>query len=452
MSAIGDYIHLHAANYLEHGTSQNGAFSAYISQKQNIMQKAMANKSTSLSAKEQEDLSSVIQSMIQVNPENKYIQKAQQAVATKMEELFGDALGEINWATGDITFNMDTSTTVGRASSSINVQDMIKRMDKLEQTLINLLSDGRVGTSEIKKNLNTLRAEYLKEIQRIQADKQARGLPPTLTSYDAATSLGKYKKQLNEMIKEWAAFPAVYLQKGTFFENLIAYAPMVAQNGAEEAIGKVIGDITEGVSLNMEHFEGKYITKQLASDVFETTRVSQGKIDVEIKWNGKDAKISAKNVNLNNRYVQLLTGSSLLYLLQDESADFVNHALNILSSHPRGKGNKTVADMRPAMIEELRLIILYKALTGDVNNRASANLFVVNDNKTGKVRVHDVYDIISKASKNLSSSVAIKGLSASGFKQFRNQQAPTPAARISGILADVHSRKISVGLKTNLLS
>ena len=106
--------------------------------------------------------------------------------------------------------------------------------------------------------------------------------------------------------------------------------------------------------------------------------------------------------------------------------------------------------MRPDMIQELRLIILYKALTGDVGGRKSANLFIANDNKTGQVKVHNVSDIINKANKNLSRGVAIKGVNLS-MKKFLNTYATTPEERISRLLADVHARKISVGLNTSLL-
>ena len=201
--------------------------------------------------------------------------------------------------------------------------------------------------------------------------------------------------------------------------------------------------------MDISNFSDKYLTKEF-KNVLETTHVSQGKIDVEMKWAGKDIKVSAKNVNLNHRYVTLLSNSSLLFLLSDEPAPFVNHALNILASHKAGEkkdsssAKSIVKGMRSSIIDELRLIIFYKALTGDVGGRRSANLFVVNDNKTGKVKVYDVH-------KNLTRGIAVKGIT-KGMKEFKNDwNNGSPEARISGLLADVHSRKISVGLNTSLL-
>lgn len=450
MAGIGDYIHYSAQGYLDHGVTVNGAFSAYASQKATILSKAQKNANGSLNKMEQKELAQVLKSMTQAgsNTSNKYIQQAQTAVAQKMNELFGEALGDINWSTGDIGFKTDRVYRVGRAYSSINEQDILNRIERVEQVLIKRMQDGLVGTSEIRTQLNVLKQNYQNAVNQIKADKQARGLPTTLTSADAAKGLGAYRDQLNNIIQEWAAFPPVYLQKGTFFEHLIAQAPIVADYNAKAAVGKVVGDAVENVQINLDNFEGKYLTKQFKDDFIETTRVSQGKIDVEMNWRGKDLKISAKNVNLGNRYVQLLSSSSLLNLLQDEPTNFVNHALNILSAHKGSLG--AIKGMRSGMIEELRLIILYKALTGDVGGRKKANLFIANDNKTGEVKIHDVYTILEQASKNISRGFAVKGVNGR-MNKFANPYKSSPDERISALLADVHSRKISVGLSTALL-
>lgn len=450
MSAIGNYIHYTSKGYLNHGVTIDGPFSAYTSQKNIIMSKARQNSNSSLNKMEQKELAQVLKSMTQAgqNSNNKFIQQAQNAVQQKMNELFGDALGEINWETGDIGFKTSRSSMVGKAYSAINEQDIINRIDRVEQILIEKMQDGIVGTSEIRNQLKILKQNYQNTIKQIKADKEERGLPTTLTSGDISKGLGTYRNQLNDIIQEWAAFPAVYLQKGTFFEHLIAQAPIVADHNARASVGQVIGDVVENVKINTDNFSEKYMTKQFQKDFIETTRVSQGKIDVQMNWRGKNLKISAKNVNLGNRYVQLLSNSSLLNLLQDEPADFVNHALNILSTHKGPLG--AISGMRAGMIEELRLIILYKALTGDVGQRKAANLFIANDNRTGEVKVHDVTSILNKASANISHGFAVKGIN-SGMKMFKNAEAASPAERISALLADVHSRKISVALNTSLL-
>lgn len=454
MGSIGDYIHATKAGYFRHGITKDGKFSAYISQRQNIHDKAVANAKTSLSYKEQRDLEKAISKLIRPDPvKNSKVQKIQEEVARKLEERFKETLGDIDWTTLDVVSNKPSGNIVGKASSSIDVDDMLNRMERLDEVLLNLAAEGEVGVSKVRETLKKLKKKYEEAIKKVLEAKKERGLEATLTTWDASHGLAEYKQQLNELIQEYAAAPPISLQKGDLFENLLIYAPVVASNLAYKELGKVVGEDKENVSLHLENFDGAYVTKTFTDKCFEKTKVSQGKVDVELVWEGKNVKISAKNVNLGNQYVQLLSNSSLLYLLQDENSDFVNHALNILAAHSNKGSNKVsgeggMALLRGSMIEELRLIILYKALTGDVNNRTAANLFVVNDNKTGTVKVHNVLNIIDKASENLSNAISVKGLAKSSFKPLENSMAATPQERISNLLADAHSRKISVGIKT----
>lgn len=122
--------------------------------------------------------------------------------------------------------------------------------------------------------------------------------------------------------------------------------------------------------------------------------------------------ISAKNYNLDRYYVHVLSGSSLLYMLQDLDSDFVNHFLNLYAAHGKREGQKNVgidnaqlAAMKSSILPEIKLILLYKGLTGDTNGRSSANLFIINDSSKGKVKVLDMYKIISKVEAQ-----AIKGI------------------------------------------
>lgn len=455
MSAIGNYIHYTAQGYLEHGTTKKGKFTAYKSQKEAIRKKALANSRSSLNSQEKEDLETTIESMMKPSKEgNEYITKARQQVENKMKELFEDALGEIDWETGNISFKDNTKNyAVGQAKDAMNIEQMISKMDALENSLNKQIKDGMVGLSEVKNSVQKLKQNYETVARMIVEDAKKSGIPIAKVE---KKRLGEFRNELNKIIKEYAALPAIPLQKGTFFEHLIAQAPMVAYHSAEIEVGKVVGDAVENVKMDVSNFSDKYLTKEF-KNILETTHVSQGKIDVEMQWAGKDIKVSAKNVNLNHRYVTLLSNSSLLFLLSDEPAPFVNHALNILASHRAGEkkdsssSKSIVKGMRSSIIDELRLIIFYKALTGDVGGRRSANLFVVNDNKTGKVKVYDVHSLIDNANKNLTRGIAVKGIT-KGMKELKNDwNNGSPEARISGLLADVHSRKISVGLNTSLL-
>lgn len=99
-------------------------------------------------------------------------------------------------------------------------------------------------------------------------------------------------------------------------------------------------------------------------------------------------------------------------MLQDVDSDFVNHFLNLYAAHGKLERQKSVnADnakltaMKSGILPEIKLILLYKGLTGDTNKRSSANLFIINDSSKGKVKVFDMYKLISQIGTQ-----AIKGI------------------------------------------
>lgn len=120
--------------------------------------------------------------------------------------------------------------------------------------------------------------------------------------------------------------------------------------------------------------------------------------------------ISAKNVSLDSYYIHILDGSPLLYMLQDVDSEYVNHFLNIFASH-KGHSSKsaTVASYRTAMLQDIKLVLMYKAITGDVAGRKTANLFIVNDNRTGSVKVYAIDDLIDKIEQQPIDGIQLNG-------------------------------------------
>jgi hypothetical protein len=103
-------------------------------------------------------------------------------------------------------------------------------------------------------------------------------------------------------------------------------------------------------------------------------------------------------------------------MLQDINADFVNHFLNLYAQHGKNRDGSSSAPYdlqlnarKSAILQEVKLILLYKAMTGDTNGRSSANLFVVNDAATGKVRVIDMYTLLENVSKENIQGIQFNG-------------------------------------------
>lgn len=458
MGAIGDYIHYTSKGYLEHGTTQTGAFHGWVSQRPMILEKLKQNKASSLNSEEQRELEDILTSFLKNEEGNPNITKVQEEVQEKMNELFGDTLQSIDFETGNVQAKRDTSSSVGIARNATNIEDIVPRINKLESIIIK-----NAEKLEIPKGMSTqvrqLKSYYNRLAKELRTVKQANGQDAaTALLAERTKDLREKKRLLNELISEYAAYPAVALQKGTFFEHLIAQAPKVAQNEAMNAIGEVIGDVTESVAFNKEAFASQFLTQQV-DEVLSKTSVSQGKIDVSLTWKEKNLGISAKNYNLDRYYVHVLSGSSLLYMLQDLDSDFVNHFLNLYAAHGKREGQKNVgidnaqlAAMKSSILPEIKLILLYKGLTGDTNGRSSANLFIINDSSKGKVKVLDMYKIISKVEAQAIKGIKLNDKTLNEKIKFRNDwDLGSPQQRISKLLLDVHARKVSVAIGTEFL-
>lgn len=459
MSAIGDYIHYTSRGYLKHGITPSGTFKDWQSQKQDIFNKLKVNQKSSLTLEEQKDLEEVLNSFLG-NEDQEQIADIHNEIQNRMVELFGESLQDINWETGDITMSKNKNAVIGKVKSTNHLDTIIRKLDKLE-TIIRQESTKGPLPRGLKTRIKELQSYYRNLAREFERAKKENGLDASkAVMAREAKTLKEKRRYINELIKEYAAYPAVNLQKGTFFENLITYAPYVAQSQAEAAIGSVIGDVVEDVSFNSSNFASQFLTEQITSEVLEKTTVSQGKIDVMIQWNGKDIGISAKNVNMNNfHYIHVLSGSSLLYMLQDIDADFVNHFLNLYAQHGKNRDGSSLASYdlqlnarKSAILQEVKLILLYKAMTGDTNGRSSANLFVVNDAATGKVRVIDMYTLLEKVSKENIQGIQFNGKTFNEKIRFANVwNQGSPQQRISGLLLDVHAQKVTASLNPKFL-
>ena len=103
------------------------------------------------------------------------------------------------------------------------------------------------------------------------------------------------------------------------------------------------------------------------------------------------------------------------------------------------------------MLEEVKLILFYKALTGDTYGRQAANVFIINDNQTGKVRVCSIPYMIDKAIQKPIKGIQLNGKTFNTSISFKNTWHKDHAqGRISALLADVHSRKVKVSVNTEM--
>lgn len=481
MSAIGDYIHLHAENYNRYGIEQKGSRTReeynFSRQKENINTRLQATQ-----VKNKMQLEQALNSILSTedNSDNNAA-AVREEIERVLNERFAETLGKINWDTGNITANLSRAKDITTKSietaakqQSVELKSIMTRIRAIEQARDSITSQEEQGKltakiNQIYRDLNFIltgaQKGMITQLKNTSVNKlQNKRIALTDNTQNLITTI-------NTILKTYAATPAINLQKGDLFEYAIALAPAVARNLAGTELDKYMKQLETQVSGGdrsrikidfdknefTEHLDLKNLDMK-GYVVSEGTRTaysfgtSQEKIDVNLEWEGDNLAISAKNVNLKSPLgVHILSGSSLLYLLQDENTDFVNHYLNIVATHEDNvKINADIAGAHEAM----KYTLLFKALTGQTFGREGATLFIVNDNsvKNGGVHIYDIKGLINKASDNLEAftTITANGQDIASL-QIQNNRKKTYSDRITAFISEVHKQKISAALKPGLL-
>ena len=469
MSAIGDYIHYSAKGYNKHGITLDGKKEVfnYNRQKESI-NKRLYYSGMSKKNEYQNALNKILS-----NKDNSgdKIQDIQKYIEEQLNEKYEEMMGDIDWSTGNVKakvlkgkdFSAKSIQTAGR-KHGVLVSSIVSRIRALEiarNEIVNV-KDKNELSKKITKIYRDLSA-ILSDGKRLQEVTNLR-LKGTLPGQYGRVPFEKGENlitEINSLIKQYAAVPAINLQKGDLFEYAAALAPAIgkvnAQNALYETLSKgIVGGSRSKVEINFgEFFTDRLDLNNLIMQNYTINEngtavswgSSQDKIDINVQWENKIIPMSAKNVNLKSGYnVHILSGSSLLYLIQDEDSNFINHYLNIVATHPDGKIDADIMGAHEAM----KFTLLYKALTGDTYGRKAASIFLVNDNsQEGGVKIYEMKDLIEKASKNLDAYVSIKPELLS--LKIKNDWAASYSDRITKFLSNVHAQKISMGLKPSLL-
>lgn len=487
MSALGDYVHYSAVNYLKYGTSFNDVGGArlqydYKAQKNHIMKKLEHAKSYDLTGLE--DSLNMFFDKKDNSKDNS--QEIKTAIEKLMEEQFGQALGKINWDTLDMEAQRKRAATVKTKllkeinedghQYSVQLNTILKRIQTIQKAMdeipdINTKQELNKKVNEIYTLLNQVVTNGKKTGQIGQLRKQVASLRDNPGKGSLKVTAGSYEENLvtviNQVLKDYVQAPAINLQKGTLFEYLIAAIPLVGSAMAEEEIMKtieraVVGGDRQNVVIDLKDFGTNLDYSQLNFSGYaihpnQQTAVSfgtsQGKIDVELNWNGQIIPVSAKNVKLKSKGTQIhiLSGASLLSLLQDENVGFVNHFLNVIAEQK----DKHVlsADVKAAR-EAMKYTLLYKAATGDTFGRKKAEVFIVNDNtKKGGIKVVDMYTLLNKAFTDLNVYASVT-VNEKNFNTFTIKNDfvvnGTYKDRLTKFVNQLHAAKISAALKANV--
>lgn len=459
-SGLGRYVHYLASNYLTYGISQktkSNQYKNYTSQKEKIKEKANAI-SSNVSDVNIQELQDALNSMKNINvDENSAIKRAQKNVENYLIEKFED-LQNIDFTTGKVSLKDELKgKIIGKAKNYKDIEDLINRVDRFEKILMQLKKEGKATKQDIKK-VKKLKEYYNILSKYINNYKIEKGFISTENA-ETKKDLQEKRDILNNMIAEFAAYPAIALQQGTFFEAAIAQLPEVCEN---VVLAEIVGQNPELATIKASNFnKHSKIVQTMIGEILEKTTTSQGKVDIQLTMkNNKKLTLSAKNVNLENYHVSLVSGSPLLYMLQDVGENFLYHFFNIFAKHPGNIPAELIA-RRYSMAEDIRLILFYKALTGDVIGRNIVDFFIVNDSNTGQVKIYKIADLIETVSKDIRklSGVQLNNKTLNEHTRLNNAwvgQKKVPdwklaQARIGNLLLEAHKQKVSVTISTNIL-
>ena len=495
MSAIGDYIHYTARGYNKFGIGQHTVskdYAIFSRQKQKIRQQmlAEANKTMSIAEKNrlQEALGKIISTKNNASEQQQIINKIQKELVQSLSQNLKDYQSAvIDFDTGNVSISSEESIALKK---KVTLLGKLKNLDRETyfrydaikrriQQIQNLITNDFVASAKSKEmlqsrldTLNSMIAEL--EAQRHIYFKSSADLRP----YEKVKNLVTY---LNNTLSLIGAESTSNLAKGDFLEYAIGLAPLLCTQGGVEAINEevfeelkksVVGTTGRStVKIDVEKFDTNVNWSQLAIEnkgwqydannkVFMTCAPSQEKIDVMLQWENRQVPISAKNVNLSSGFdIHILSGSSLLYLLQLEDSNFVNHYINVISHHHMDRNNPYLeeidnfSNLFHQAHEAAKITILMYALRGGTYGRDVAKIFVVNNNVSPeKPYIFDTAALVFKASNNIEaySMITANGRDLNSLR-LQNRWATTWEDRITRLIQDIHRQKIEAALKPSLL-
>lgn len=460
-SIIGDYIHYSGEGYDEHGITLTGEYTApntksignLISQYLNSVGSGATKAEL---AQMERDISSF---MTESNSDReKVYAMIEEALANKYQDEMISGQWDVQMAKLN---GKDPSKGLGEIHSHrveggskmyIDLKEITKKINKLEQ--IYLEQTGKSGT-------NTKAWRGLKETYQSFVGTSAKKLnsydflnnPARLKIEGSPKEIGKLRDQMNALIQQYASYPAIVGVEGMGFEYIVAAALTKAEEKGEEAFDTMVKAI-KGDNIKVtnqyvsDNIDKKTISKVLGENTFLDINYNQReKIDVQVRWNGIDAKISAKNITFddNHAWTSVQSGSPFLAMVQDVDPDFVNHWINVHAVE--GKSQKKSA-IKDTLDDTMKRVLFYKGLTGQGATRAAAdeaNIMIINDKtKQGGVTVIDMRDLYKRAlEKTNLLSVSLGGKAIKDYK-FNNVWAETWEERLAAIALQLHELKATI--------
>lgn len=504
MSAIGDYVHYKASNYIKYGTSKKSAGRGITGSDWLRIRTEMYNKIqkiyTDREILELQEQYNGARSLIAAN-DDKQAQMIRAALVNLVLKDNKDM--RLNFKTGDV--ELTPQGTVKYLGSKINKikssskEEVTKDLYSYEDTVIRRFTDAYNSLKEIqnvsnkkaiKAKLNSLMVAFQNIVAKEGKDAQELGVSGLNISkgkvisrkraqefiHTLRVAMGldsaKMASNLKGKFDEYTAAAADLKARGLAFKTISEWEDEIQRAFDKNGGGKRVKSIlsASNMSLNKKAVEEElqkhknFVIKNKNGKYQFQLSESQQKMDASFSWEGGPAegyRLSLKNYNLSSSHpISLVTKSPLsMFLFNIGKTDYVNHFLNIFAAHENATSQ--FRSMRAIAEEAFAYHLLYAAMSGKNLGRdsGSADVFVVNDTSSATgVKMYDigtlVQNVIDKG--QIFSGVDIDPALSSIYLKNEWEKngkhiGENVQRRITKLLLDTHAKKMSVALRPSVL-
>ena len=449
MSALGEYVHLHAENYLKYGTNRiyagvasDGAASAYQQQLQRNRQRLerLAAQSSAI-APNLQTLETYIaneardEELREERALNRYYSRNFQNAEQRIVDFFTNAVP----ATIE-------GRTIRRNRPEIKEPDIYKaiqvrrRIYEQINRMIKLFNQGKTASPQSINNLiqnfddffSLVNREDIKEVY-IKSDLNSKN---TLI-------------KLKELLRKFNLNAAIAEANGIWGEKVVALAGQKLQqqvnNSIEQSLNSlIVGDARTSFSLDKSMFgeEVGSILEKKYNNIYRAI-ATQDKVDVNIQLDDGDINASVKAYTPRDGMIKPhLQDVSLMYQLLSTQNNFANHWLNCQCLYNQNMSiNRTRTELDAVLLDQMK----YEALVhGNMlkQNVTESNVFVAIDVIQGRVYIKTAYDILTD-NNAFELSQTMNDLMLYQYNTFEEQGV---AYRIANIIQGLRQKQIGFSL------
>ena len=445
-SALGEYVHYYAKNYLTYGTSRINSLDGNDWQESYKAQRAKNESRLNALKMQNEAVNRHLQELEEIirDESTKTESEARQQYNKNFQEALADQIEKFqNYLLEEVPTNLIYKTTVQQRSvdataANITKAQRVRRQIYKQIDAINRQAGRTIEVSKLDKLMNSF-DEFFSLI----------GLTDFRSIYKKTVTTKNTLVQLQQMIGgfQLESFNKAALQ-GKFGEELVKMCGGIAQARAGQAItANIQGDDRTIIQIDETMIEPAVQQEILQRDNYNVyqARYSQDKVDVSIAFSDATIDTSVKNYSATYRTqkIHLQKNINLIYQLLASESEFGNHWLNLHALNLRGQS-------RTQMDEVLTDSLRYEALvSGNLlkSGSSNANAFIAIDTARGKVFVSTTYDLLTTNKNNFSFRPTIDSIDLSDSNRFQL----TVEERIATLLAALRKKRVTVSYRAQLV-